>query len=128
MPGAPSAWTDRWLGCVVPKRQARRAVTRNMIKRQVRAAMQRHENALPPGMWLVRLRQGFAPAEYRSADSARLRLTVRSELDHLFDRVARGPSYAASSRGGAMSTTGDAGHHRTADAATVSMANGRESP
>lgn len=92
--------TQRWLGCVVPKRQARRAVTRSMIKRQMRAAMQRHENALAPGLWLVRLRQGFPVTEYPSADSVRLRLAVRSELEQLLGRVARRTASPVPSQGG----------------------------
>ena len=45
-----------WLGCVVPKRHARRAVTRNLLKRQIRASFERHATGLPGGLWLVRLR------------------------------------------------------------------------
>ncbi|MDO9072090.1 MAG: ribonuclease P protein component [Rubrivivax sp.] len=82
----PTAW---WLGCVVPKRHARRAVTRSLLKRQVRGAFERHEAALPQGLWLVRLRQAFAVAEFPSARSAALQLAARTELDQLFTRTAR---------------------------------------
>jgi ribonuclease P protein component len=78
---------ERWLGCVVPKRQAKRAVTRNLIKRQVRAAAQRLEDRLPVGLWLVRLRQGFPLAEFPSAASTSLRLALRRELDRLFTQA-----------------------------------------
>jgi len=74
---------------VVPKRHARRAVTRSLLKRQVRGAFERHEAALPQGLWLVRLRQGFAVAEFPSARSAALQLAARTELDQLFTRNAR---------------------------------------
>lgn len=83
------ATPDRWLGCVVPKRQARRAVTRNLIKRQIRSAAQRMESGLPSGLWLVRLRQGFPVAEFPSADSSRLRHVLRDELDRLFGLVMK---------------------------------------
>ena len=45
-----------WLGTVVPKRLAHRAVTRNLLRRQIRAALGRHAGALPGGLWLVRLK------------------------------------------------------------------------
>jgi ribonuclease P protein component len=88
------------MGCVVPKRQARRAVTRNLIKRQVRDVARRHEKTLMPGLWLVRLRQGFPAAEFPSADSIALRRTVRIELERLFDlAAAAGEPRVASPRG-----------------------------
>ena len=73
-----------WLGCVAPKRHARRAVTRNMLKRQMRAAAELVEATLPQGLWLVRLRQGYPVAQFPSADSAALRTAARDELDRLF--------------------------------------------
>lgn len=82
----PVGW---WLGCVVPKRHARRAVTRSLLKRQVRGAFERHEAALPRGLWLVRLRQGFAVAEFPSARSPALQQAARDELDQLFNRSTR---------------------------------------
>lgn len=77
-----------WLGCVVPKRHARRSVTRNTLKRQIRAAAARHEVRLPAGLWLVRLRSPFLLAQFPSADSPALRAAARAELDQLFARVA----------------------------------------
>lgn len=73
------------LGLVVPKRHARRSVTRQLIRRQMRAAVARRP--LPAGDWLLRLRSGFDPARYPSAASAALRAAVRSELDQLFARM-----------------------------------------
>lgn len=78
-----------WLGSVIPKRHARRAVTRSLLKRQIRAAMARHAPRLPPGLWLVRLRSPFAPASFPSAASAALRDAARDELEQLFDRAGR---------------------------------------
>jgi ribonuclease P protein component len=77
----------RWLGCVVPKRHARRAVTRSVLKRQIRAAVGRHEDRLAQGLWLVRLRQPFAPMQFPSADSGALRAAVRQELEQLLARL-----------------------------------------
>lgn len=77
-----------WLGYVVPKRHAPRSVTRNMLRRQVRAAMQQRLGQLPPGLWLVRLRQPFLRTAFPSADSRALRQAVASELDRLFRRAA----------------------------------------
>jgi ribonuclease P protein component len=79
-----------WLGLVVPKRHARRAVTRSLLKRQMRAAMQSHAAQLPQGLWLVRLRQPFAVVEFPSAASVALARAVRDELFALLQRAARG--------------------------------------
>lgn len=77
-----------WLGSVIPKRHAARSVTRNMLRRQVRAAMERHVQGLGPGLWLVRLRQPFARKVFVSADSEALRNAASVELDRLFARAA----------------------------------------
>ena len=84
----PAAVGLSWVGCVVPKRHARRAVTRNLIKRQIRAAAERTQARLPGGLWLVRLRQPFAAQAFESAASMALRAAVRAELDRLFQKVA----------------------------------------
>lgn len=78
---------NRWLGCVVPKRHARRSVTRSLLKRQVRGAFQRHEAGLPAGMWLVRLREPFAVKLFPSAQSEALSSAARLELDGLLTRT-----------------------------------------
>jgi ribonuclease P protein component len=80
-----------WLGCVIPKRHARRSVTRNLLRRQIRTAMFLHESLLAPGLWLVRLRVPFAPQAFVSAASPRLRNAARDELAQLFSRAARLP-------------------------------------
>ncbi|MDW8336012.1 MAG: ribonuclease P protein component [Tepidimonas sp.] len=67
-----------WLGLVVPRRWARRAVTRNLIKRQARAVAA--ELGLPPGAWVLRLKRGWPTSEFPSAASAALRRAVRAEL------------------------------------------------
>ena len=77
-----------WVGCVVPKRHAKRAVTRNLLKRQIRASFGRHAAGLPGGLWLVRLRAGFAVADFVSARSVALAQAARAELDGLLGRAA----------------------------------------
>ena len=78
----------RWLGLVVPKRHAKRAVTRTLIKRQMRALMQAHASQLPSGLWVLRLRAPFDRKEFISAASARLRGVVHDELTLLLQRAA----------------------------------------
>ena len=78
-----------WLGSVVPKRHARRAVTRNLIKRQIRATLASHAHELPHGLWVVRLRAPFDRAAFASAASVALRAAARAELDGLLGPRAR---------------------------------------
>ncbi|MCB1997776.1 MAG: ribonuclease P protein component [Burkholderiaceae bacterium] len=78
-----------WLGAVLPKRLAKRAVTRNLLRRQIRAALQRHAQRLPGGLWVVRLRSGFARSEYVSAASTALRVAARAELDAALGAAGR---------------------------------------
>jgi ribonuclease P protein component len=78
-----------WCGSVIPKRHARRAVTRNLLRRQIRAAVQRYQAGLDRGLWLVRLRQPFSAKTYASADSRALRAAVASELDQLLAQASR---------------------------------------
>jgi len=76
------------LGVSVPKRHARRSVTRSALKRLLRSSFQRHAGRLPPGLWLVRLRSAFPTAQFRSADSSALRQAATIELDLLLGRAA----------------------------------------
>ena len=89
VPAAPvddplSGW---WLGLVVPKRHARRAVTRSLIKRQMREALRRHQQHLPPGQWVLRLRAPIDTRQFPSAASDALRAVVRAELEKLLGRI-----------------------------------------
>lgn len=77
-----------WLGYVVPKRHAKRAVTRSLLKRHIRAAFERHAAALPHGIWLVRLRSPFARTDFASARSEALAQQARLELDRLLEQAA----------------------------------------
>jgi ribonuclease P protein component len=81
-----------WVGAVVPKRHARRAVTRSLLKRQIYAAADRHRDRMAPGLWIVRLRSPFDRAVFASAASLALRRCARSELDELFGAVVALPS------------------------------------
>jgi ribonuclease P protein component len=81
---AAPAW---WLGFVVPKRHARRSVTRNLLRRQLREAFGAHVARLPPGLWVLRLRGAFDLRLYPSAASDALRRAARSELEAIFDVV-----------------------------------------
>lgn len=73
-----------WLGLVVPKRHAKRSVMRSLLKRQMRAAIDRHRDGLAPGQWLIRLRAPFDSAKFFSAASDELRDAARGELDRVF--------------------------------------------
>lgn len=76
-----------WLGLVVPKRHARRAVTRSLIKRQMREALRRHQQHLPPGQWVLRLRAPIDLKRFPSAASDALRVQVRAEMEQLLGRI-----------------------------------------
>ena len=76
------------VGAVVPKRHARRAVTRSLLKRQIYAAAARHAETLDTGLWIVRLRAPFERSAFPSAASRRLRSEARTELDALFGAAA----------------------------------------
>jgi ribonuclease P protein component len=75
---------DTWLGVIVPKRWAKRAVTRNTIKRQIYAVSTASGCVLPVAAHVVRLRAGFDRAEFISATSDKLKIAVRTELQRLF--------------------------------------------
>jgi ribonuclease P protein component len=77
-----------WFGAVVPKRHARKAATRNLLRRQIRAAMERHHRMLAHGLWLVRLRAPFDGRCFRSAASGALGAAARDELDLLLTLAA----------------------------------------
>ena len=76
-----------WLGAMVPKRWAKRAVTRNTIKRQIYTLGTEFSAGLGPHAHLVRLRSGFDRAQFPSATSDALKAAVRSELQQLFVRA-----------------------------------------
>ena len=77
---------------MVPKRWARRAVTRNAIKRQIYAVSAALESPLPQAAHVVRLRATFDRKQFLSASSGVLKQAVRAELLQLFERAAARPS------------------------------------
>jgi ribonuclease P protein component len=85
-----TAGPARWLGLVVPKRHAKRAVTRTLVKRQIRNVAAACAPQLEPGLWVVRQRSPFDPKQYPSAASDALKEAARAELRALFDRAVRG--------------------------------------
>ncbi len=99
------------LGLVLPKKQARRSVTRSLIRHQAREALRRHgqaawaasdDNTRLEG-WVLRLRAPFDKATYPSAASAALNASVRAELDEVWQRLthprSRGGKAAPASGG-----------------------------
>ena len=88
---APSLFDQRdqaWLGAMVPKRWARRAVTRNAIKRQIYNVAAGFEPCLLQAAHVVRLRTAFDRKQFVSATSDLLKQAVRVELLQLFERAA----------------------------------------
>ena len=79
---------DSWIGALVPKRWAKRAVTRNAIKRQIYTVSQGLEPALPQAAHVVRLRTAFDRKHFVSATSEALKQAVRGELQELFARAS----------------------------------------
>ncbi len=78
-----------WMGAMVPKRWARRAVTRNTIKRQIYATGAAFELQLPVAAHVVRLRSSFDRKQFPSATSDALKMAVRDELEQLFAHAVR---------------------------------------
>lgn len=76
-----------WLGAMVPKRWARRAVTRNAIKRQIYNVAAGFEPGLQHAAHVVRLRTAFDRKQFVSASSDLLKQAVRAELLQLFERA-----------------------------------------
>jgi ribonuclease P protein component len=84
-----------WLGVMLPKRWARRAVTRNTLRRQIYAVSCDLANLMPQAAMVVRLRSGFAKDQFISAASDALKRVARAELLHLLgpgltDRSTKG--------------------------------------
>lgn len=69
-----------WMGAMVPKRWAKRAVTRNAIKRQIYAVSADFSHIFPKVAFVVRLRKEFPRQEFFSATSSHLKKAVRAEI------------------------------------------------
>jgi ribonuclease P protein component len=69
---------EAFVGVMSAKRFAKRAVTRNLIKRQIYAITT--EFPLVPAAYAVRLKAPFAKEQFKSASSDALKRVVRAEL------------------------------------------------
>jgi ribonuclease P protein component len=78
---------DAWVGVLLPKRWAKRAVTRNAIRRQIYEAARGLSARLPQAALVVRLRHEFSRKIFFSASSDVLKQAVRAELEQLLGRV-----------------------------------------
>ena len=78
-----------WIGAMVPKRWAKRAVTRNAIKRQIYTVTTDFCLAYPKTALVVRLRASFARSEFVSAVSDQLKQAVRREVQMLLQAGAK---------------------------------------
>ena len=87
--------SDVWVGAMVPKRWAKRAVTRNAIKRQIYSVIADFSSALDVAAHVVRLRAGFDRKQFISASSELLTAAVRLELQQLFARACARPAETA---------------------------------
>ena len=83
-PESPPVVREPVIGALLPKRWAKRAVTRNAIKRQIFQVVQEFENLLAGFAYVVRLRQAFDRTQFVSASSSALKDAVRQELLGLF--------------------------------------------
>ena len=75
------------MGALTPKRWAKRAVTRNLIRRQIHAVSHEFERALKSTAYVVRLRATFNPQKFMSPSSDALKQNVRAELKQLFSNL-----------------------------------------
>jgi ribonuclease P protein component len=71
---------DVWMGAMVPKRWAKRAVTRNAIKRQIYTVSADFADRFPHAAFVVRLRREFSRKQFVSAVSTPLKEAVRAEV------------------------------------------------
>lgn len=76
-----------WMGAVLPKRHAKKAVRRNLLRRQIYSVGDEVKTSLVEGAHVVRLRRGFEADGFISASSVALKKAVRTELLDLFARA-----------------------------------------
>lgn len=80
---------DVWIGAMAPKRWAKRAVTRNTIKRQVYSVSVDFSEKFAVAAYVVRLRCAFDKKAFPSATSEPLRQAVRAEVMALMTAATR---------------------------------------
>ena len=72
-----------WLGAMVPKRWAKRAVTRNTLKRQIYIVSASLDHQFACAAYLIRLRAEFSRQLFPSATSDALKQAAQAELTDL---------------------------------------------
>ena len=77
-----------YMGALTPKRFAKRAVTRNTIRRLVHEAARRCALDLEPSAYVVRLRAVYNTQKFLSATSDALKQAVAQELTQLFKQAS----------------------------------------
>ena len=82
---------DMWIGAMVPKRWAKRAVTRNTIKRQIYTVSAEFSHLYPQAAFVVRLRSSFSRTEFVSAVSDLLKQAIQTEVQALMQAGALAP-------------------------------------
>ena len=75
------------LGLIIPKRWAKSAVRRSLIKRQCRAQFALFSSILPSGGYVIRLKYGFDSSVWISASSKALKTKIKEELYYLFSKI-----------------------------------------
>lgn len=83
--------SDAWIGAMVPKRWAKRAVTRNAIKRQIYNVSADFAHQYSQAAFVVRLRSSFSAKEFFSPTSDQLKQAVRIEVQTLMHAGANVP-------------------------------------
>jgi ribonuclease P protein component len=79
------------LGCILPKRLARRAVTRALLRRLARPAALAAQHQLDtPHWWVLRLTAPIPKSDFPSATSEILRRQMRLEIEECFRRAVEG--------------------------------------
>lgn len=76
---------NAWAGAMAPKRWAKRAVTRNCVKRQIYSLFTDYALICSDAACVVRLRASFDRTVFVSATSLALKKTIRTELQQLFE-------------------------------------------
>lgn len=84
----PSQESSLRAGALVPKRWAKRAVTRNTVKRLIYAHLERNQLHWPKThVVVVRLKKEIPKVEFFSATSSYLKATIHADLKELFEKV-----------------------------------------
>lgn len=76
------------LAALLPKRWAKRAVTRNAMRRQIYDAFALQQDKLVPVPHLVRLRATMGSGAFTSAGADPLKTAVRQEIDQLLTHLS----------------------------------------